>query len=96
MVEEGEEVVVVAEGVEEDDGHGVDAELCPGECFHELVEGAVAAGEGDDGVGEFNHGGFAVVHGGGGYEAGEVGVSDFLGGEEFGEDADDLCSVGEG
>jgi hypothetical protein len=63
VVEEVEEVVEEAAGVEQSDGFAVEAELGPGEDFGEFFEGADAAGEGDKGVGEFGHEGFSFVHG---------------------------------
>ena len=50
---------------EEADGVLVDTQLGPGEDFKEFVEGAIAAGEGDEGLAFFDHEELALVHGGG-------------------------------
>ena len=43
-----QESVPVAKGVDEDGGLAVEADLCPGYGFHQLVERAVTAGERDE------------------------------------------------
>ena len=68
----------------------------PGEDFEELFEGAVTAGEGDEGVGALTDEGFASVHGGGDVEFGEAGMSDFEVDEDLGDDAGDAAAGGEG
>jgi len=91
-----EEGVPVVCGVDENDGFGVEAELSPGDGFKHLFEGAVAAGEDEEGIGEMNHAGLALVHGGDKLEGGEAGVGDFAAGEDVREDADDVSSASEG
>ena len=96
VVEEGEEGIEEAVDVEEADGVLVDTQLGPGEDFEEFVEGAVAAGEGDEGLAFFDHEELALVHGGGDVEVGEVGVFELAGVEEGGDDAGDVSAGGEG
>jgi hypothetical protein len=48
FLDPGDEAVPVAVDVEHDDALAVDAELVPGGDLHELLEGAVAAAEGDE------------------------------------------------
>ena len=65
-----------------------------GDDFEHFVEGTVAAREDEESVGESNHAGFALVHGGDGFEPREVLVGDFAVGEDLGEDADDFGPAG--
>ena len=96
MIEEGEERVVEAGGVEEEDGLGVELEGLPGENLEELFHGAKSAGEDDEGIGSLAHEGFAGVHGIGYVEFGESVVGDFEVHEDFGDDSDDVASRSEG
>ena len=96
VIEEGEEGIEEAVDVEEADGVLVDTQLGPGEDFKEFVEGAIAAGEGDEGLAFFDHEELALVHAGGDVEVGEVGVFELAGVEEGGDDAGDMAAGGEG
>jgi len=94
VVEEGEELVVEAVYVEQDDGLLVDLEGLPGEDFEHLFEGAEAAGEDEEGIGLLSHEGLAGVHGVGDVELGDALVGDFEIDEDLGDDTDDAASVG--
>ncbi len=96
VVKEGEETVVITVEVDEDAGLGVDAELCPGDDLDELVHGAVAAGEGDEGVGAVGEHGLALMHGADDVELGEAAVVDLALADDVGDDADDLAAGFEG
>jgi len=101
MVEEGEQRRVEAVGVEEEDRLGVDFEGLPGEDFEELLEGAEAARQGDEGVGAAADEGLAGVHGVGDVQLGEAVVGDFEVDEKGWDDADDAaagveCALGDG
>src|SRR6185369_12839762 len=52
------------EAVDVDDGYRseIEAEALPGDGFEELFERAATAGEGDHGVGEFQHHALALVY----------------------------------
>ena len=95
VVEEGEELVVEAVDVEQDDGLLVKLEGLPGEDFEHLFEGAEATGEDEEGVGLLTHECLASVHGVGDVELGNAVVGDFEINEDFGDDAYDAASVGE-
>jgi hypothetical protein len=95
-IEEEEEGIEIAFDVEERDGLVMKAELCPGEGFKEFVEGAETAGKSEEGVREFAHEGFAVVHGFYDVEVGEARVSDFLLDKAAGDDADDFAAGSKG
>ena len=95
VVEEGEELVVEAVDVEQDDGLLVKLEGLPGEDFEHLFEGAEATGEDEEGVGLLTHECLASVHGVGDVELGDAVVGDFEIDEDLGDDAYDAASVGE-
>ena len=61
-IEERGERVVEAVYIQESAGFLVDAELSPGEHLRELFQRAVAAGKGDESVGEVGHQGLSLVH----------------------------------
>ncbi len=92
VVEEGEQGVVEAVGVEQKDGLGVEFEGVPGEDFEEFFERAEAAGEGDEGAGALADEGLAGVHGVGDVEFSEGGVGDFKVDQDRRDDADDAAA----
>lgn len=94
-VEPGEERVVEAGDVDEDDGFAMEVEGLPGEDLEHLFHGAEAAGKDEEGVGALAHEGFAGVHGGGDVELGEALVGDLLINQDEGNDADDDAAGGE-
>lgn len=94
-VETGEDAVEEAVDVEDPDGVLVDGELAPCEDLEEFVEGAEAAWEGDEAVGEVDHELFAFVHGADDAHVGDPMVFEFAGVEEVGDDADDGAVGGE-
>src|SRR5918997_1681992 len=63
LVEDREQRVVVAGDVQQAARLGVLAELGPGQDLEELLEGAVAPGEGDEALRELGHLGLALVNG---------------------------------
>ena len=77
-------------------GLGVEAELRPGDDLQHLFEGAVAAGEDQESVGELGHAGLALVHGLDKFEAREAAVGDFAVREHVRQNADDLSAGGKG
>ena len=64
VAHEGEQVIEEAVDVEDAAGLGVDAELGPGHRLHELLVGAEATRQHDEGVGQLGHACLALVHGG--------------------------------
>ena len=63
VIEEGEQRIVEAIDVEQQDGFRVELEGLPREDFEHLLEGSEATGEDEEGVGLLAHEGFAGVHG---------------------------------
>ena len=63
VIEEGEQGIVEAIDVEQQDGFRVEPEGLPGEDFEHLLEGSEAAGEDEEGVGLLAHESLAGVHG---------------------------------
>ena len=96
MIEKGEKAVVISLCVDEDAGFLVDFELRPGDDLNELVEGAVASGKRDEGVGVLIHEGFALVHGLDDVEMRDSAMRDFAIHEHVGHDADDFRASREG
>jgi hypothetical protein len=96
VVKKGEEGVVEAVEVEQEDGFAVEAEGLPGEDLEHLFQGAEATGEDEEGVGAPGHEGFAGVHGVDDVELGEAAMGDLHVDEDLGDDADDATSVSEG
>ena len=95
VVEEGEELIVEAVDVEQDDGLLVEFEGLPCEDFEHLLEGSEAAGQDEEGIGFLAHEGFAGVHGAGDMQLGDAVVGDLEIDEDLGDDAYDSTSVGE-
>lgn len=91
-----EQGVVVAAGVEQDDGMKVEAQLFPRNGFQQFFQRAAAAGQGDDSVGEGEHRTLAFVHVGHDAQFGQAGVlpSPFY--HETGYDSGDLASGSQG
>ena len=87
VVEQRHERVVVAGHVQDADRLAVDAELAPGHDLEELLEGAHAAGEGDEAVGQLGHERLAGVHGGDDAHVGDAAVGELARGEAVGDDA---------
>ena len=94
VVEEGEEGVVETGDVQQAVGFAVKAELRPGEDFGEFLEGAEAAGQGDEGIRQLGHESLALVHGGDDAEVFESAVRNFFGNKGLGYDADDFATAG--
>ena len=92
VVEKGDEGVVEVVDVEEADGVVVDGELGPGEDLEEFVEGADAAGEGDEAAGDVGHHLFTLVHGVYDAEFVDAGVAEFFVHELPGDDAGDAAA----
>ena len=67
-------------------------ELRPGHDLDQLVEGAGAAGQGDERVGQVGHPGLALVHGADQLEPGQAGVSDLALDEVLRQYADHLAA----
>ena len=95
VVEEGEELVVEAVDVEQDDGLLVKLEGLPSEDLEHFFEGAKATREDEKGISLLTHEGLAGVHGVGDVELGDAVVGDFEIDEDLGDDAYDAASVGE-
>jgi hypothetical protein len=95
MIEKGQQWVVEASGVEQEYGFGVNFEGLPGEHFEELLEGAEAAGEDEEGVGALAHECFAGVHGVGDVKLGEAVLGDLEIDEDLGDDADNVAACSE-
>jgi hypothetical protein len=94
VVEEGEEGVVEAFDVEKAVGFAVKAELGPGEDFGKFLEGAEAAGQGDEGIGKVGHEGLAFMHGGDDPKVFKAKMGDFLRNEGLRDDAGDFAAGG--
>ena len=93
MVEPGEQRVEEAGDVEQADGPGVQAELCPAEHLEELVGGTKTAGQGHKAVGQIGHERFALVHGGDDMKSGQTTVSQFSIHESLGNDTNGLAAA---
>ena len=96
VIEKGEELVIEAVEVKQEDRLVVELEGLPGENLEHLFEGAEAAGKDEEGIGLLAHESFASVHGVGDVELGDAVVGDFEVDEDLGDDADDTASSGEG
>ena len=95
VVDELEQGCVIAVQIEQTARLLMVAELCPGEDFEKLFQGAAAAGQGDKSVGQLRHQGFSLMHGADDMEVGQAGVGDFPVDQGFGDDADHLSPVGQ-
>ena len=87
MAEEGEEVVEVAVDVEDAAALVVDAELRPGDRFHELLAGAEPPWQHDERVRQLGHERLALVHGRDHVEIAEGAVRDLVPGQGLGDHA---------
>lgn len=94
VIEEVEQAVVEAVGVEEKDGFLMQAERVPGEDLEELLEGAEASGKRDEGVSVLADEGLAGVHGVGDVQLGDAAVGDFEIDEHLWNNADDFTASG--
>ena len=63
VIDEVDEGIKIAFGVEDADRLSVKAKLCPGQNLKELFEGAIAPGKCDEAISKLGHPGFAGVHG---------------------------------
>ena len=88
-----EQGVVVAAGIEQDDGMKVEPQLFPRNGFQQFFQRAAAAGQGDDGIGEVGHALFAAVYVGGDYEFFEAGVVPPVVVHELRNDSRDFASL---
>ncbi len=103
-IQKSQQPIIIPEQVDENAGLGVNAKLQPGERFHELVEGAKATWQGENGVGKLQHSGLSLVHGVGVvqvFHADQQGVGNLAVGQHGGQNADDFaafskCAVGHG
>ncbi len=67
-------------------------ELPPGEDLEEFIERAVAAGQGEEGVGQLGHEGLAVVHALDDVQLGELLVGELAFDERLRDDADGFAA----
>jgi hypothetical protein len=95
VIEEGEELVVEAVEVEQEDRLLMKLEGLPGEDLEHLLEGAKAARKNDEGVGLFAHESLTGVHGVGDVKLGYAVVGYFEIDEDLWDNADDTTSGGE-
>ena len=96
MIEEAEQAIVESIDIEEQYGFGVKPEILPGEDLEEFFEGAVTAGESEEGVCLLGHECFAGVHGVYDVKLGDAAMGDLEIDENFGNDAGDVTSGSEG
>src|SRR5690606_9919875 len=87
--------VVEIVDVEEGAGLVAQAELAPGQHLEHLVQGAEAAGQGDEGIGQVEHARLAFVHVGHDLEPGDAAMRDFPVHELLGDDADHFAAGGQ-
>ena len=90
LAKKGQQPVVVAEGIDQQDGAEKLAEPLEGHGLEQLFEGAAAAGQGDDSIGIFQHSGLAGTHVLDDFQRREPLVTGFYPGQEFGNDAVDF------
>src|SRR5690606_14335664 len=81
--------------VQEGAGLVADAQLAPGQHLEDLLHGAEAAGQGDEGVGELEHAHLAFVHGAHDLQLGQAAVGDLPVGQLLGDHAGDLAAGGQ-
>ncbi|MCY1533850.1 hypothetical protein D9M68_691990 [compost metagenome] len=96
VVEEVGELVVEAVHFQQAQRLAVVAELAPGPDLEQLFQGAEAAGQGDEGVGEFGHACLACVHAIHHFQAGQALVADFGVHQALRNHPDDLATGGQG
>ncbi len=84
--------VVVAARIEDADRLVVVAELAPGPDLEQLLEGADAAGQGDEGVGALAHHRLALVHGVDDVQLVAQGIGQLLVDQRLGDDSDDAAA----
>lgn len=92
VVQELKQMVVVALDVQNAAGLALQSELVPGEDLAELVERAIAAGQGNESIGEFGHKGFALVHGPGHAQVRQTAMRHLACHQVTGHDADDFSA----
>ena len=83
---------VEAVDVEEGAGLVADAELAPGQHLEHLVQGAEAAGQGDEAVGQVEHAHLALVHRADDLQLGQAAVRDLPVGQLLRDHAGDLAA----
>jgi hypothetical protein len=99
VIHERDERLPEAPGIDQPDRLVVHAELSPREDLEQLVEGPEASGQRDEGVGQFHHGGLALVHRLHHAQLGQPGMRDLALNERARDDSDHLtprleCRVG--
>ena len=92
VIEECQERVKVVVDVEDADWFMVETESAPGEDLEEFLESSDPAREGEEGLGEFGHECFALVHAVDDVKLGEAVVSDFPFGEFLRDDTHHAAS----
>ena len=85
----------VAAGIQHHDRLGMNAKLLPGDDFKRLVQRSQAARQHHEAVGQFEHAGFALMHGLRHDLLGHGIVADFQVLEKFRNDADDTAAAGQ-
>ena len=95
IIDQGKEALPITADIENDDGLGMLAQLLPGDDLQALVEGAEAAGQNDEGIGQAEHGIFAGVHGADFEQFRDAVVADLELVEKFGDDAGHSAAAGQ-
>ena len=95
MIDEGHQMVKKSADVEDAHRFAVIAQLQPGQRLEQFIKRAVAAGEGDEAVGEISHQRFALVHVLHHMHFGDASMADFLVHQQLRDDADHLAAGGQ-